>query len=194
MIVNATTNTREQIIDTAFQLMLQHGYNGFSYRDISTPLGIRNAAIHYHFPAKTDLVRALIEENHEKLKSLTAGFMAYGGDARSQLEGLFEFTRQQCCKGRPICIVGALAVDYEDLPEDLKEANQAFMKDSMKWLAKVLEVGRDQGEFEFNGEATQKAMLILASIQGARQMARIHGDQVLENTFDQIRLDLGITT
>ncbi len=192
--MNALTNTREQIIETAHQLMLQRGYNGFSYKDISKPLGVKNAAIHYHFPCKADLVRELIRENHELLKQMTGEFMAYGGEARPQLEGLFAFTVQQCGCGRPICIIGALAVDYEDLPEDIKAANEAFISDSTSWLSRVLELGREQGELEFNGDPEIKAMLIMASIQGLRQIARFHGTGVFAKAFDQIRIDLGMNT
>jgi TetR/AcrR family transcriptional repressor of nem operon len=192
MDMNAVTNTREQIMDRAYELMLQRGLNGFSYRDISEPLGIKNAAIHYHFPNKMDLVKALVDETIQKARRGTAEFMAYGGKARPQLEGLFAYTRHQCECGRPICMVGSLSVAYDDLPEDIKQANDRFLKDSHKWLTKVLEVGREQGEFEFRGEPASKAMSILASIQGARQLARVHGFTVLENLFQQIRLDLGI--
>ncbi|MBT8060262.1 MAG: TetR/AcrR family transcriptional regulator [Gammaproteobacteria bacterium] len=187
-------NTREQIIDKAFQLMLQRGMNGFSYRDISEPLGVKNAAIHYHFPNKSDLVKALIHENHETLKRGTAEFMAYGGPARPQLEGLFAFTMHQCECGRPICMVGALAVDYDDLSDDIKTANNHFMKDSVAWLTKVMEVGREQGEFHFEGDAASKAVSMLAMIQGARQLARVHGLDYLEKIFDQVRTDLGIAS
>ena len=186
------SNTREQIIDKAFQLMLQRGINGFSYRDISLPLGIKNAAVHYHFPNKTDLVKALIEENHQVLKRSTAEFMAYGGPARPQLEGMFRFVESQCDCGRPICMVGALAVDYDDLGDDIKHANRDFMADSIQWLTKVIETGREQGEFDFRGDPMSKAATILATIQGARQMARIHGHDYLQRVFGQIRADLGI--
>ena len=71
-------NTREQIMQRAEALLLQKGFNGFSYRDISAPMGVKNAAIHYHFPTKGDLGVALIEKYHSKLRSDTAGFMAYG--------------------------------------------------------------------------------------------------------------------
>ena len=185
-------NTREQIIDQAFQLMLQRGLNGFSYRDISEPLGVKNAAIHYHFPNKMDLIAALIDENHQVLKKSTSEFMAYGGPARPQLEGLFAFTLNQCQCGRPICMVGALAIDYEDLSDDIKDANDRFLQDSLKWLSKVLETGREREEFTFEGDAERKSMSILAMIQGARQMARVHGMDILESMFEQIRLDLGI--
>jgi TetR/AcrR family transcriptional repressor of nem operon len=186
------SNTRDQIIDKAFQLMLQRGLNGFSYRDISEPLGVKNAAIHYHFPNKMDLIKALIEENHTVLRRSTSEFMAYGGPARPQLEGLFAFTLNQCQCGRPICMVGALAIDYDDLSEEIKDANNRFMKDSVSWVTRVMEAGREQGEFHFNGDPKSKALSILAMIQGARQMARVHGVEYLEKIFDQIRADLGI--
>lgn len=191
--MNTASNTREQIIDQAFQLMLQRGLNGFSYRDISEPLGVKNAAIHYHFPNKMDLVAALIDENHQVLRKSTSEFMAYGGPARPQLEGLFAFTLNQCKCGRPICMVGALAVDYDDLSDNVKDANDRFLKDSLKWLSKVLQTGREREEFTFAGCAETKAMSILATIQGARQMARVHSMDILESMFEQIRIDLGIT-
>ena len=187
------SNTRDKIIDKAFELMLQRGMNGFSYRDIAEPLGVKNAAIHYHFPAKSDLVRAMIEDYHEVLRKSTAEFMAYGGPALPQLEGLFHFALKQCHCGRPICLVGALTIDYDDLEEDIKDANDRFMKDSVTWLTKVMDTGREQGEFRFEGNPNSKAVSILAMIQGARQMARVHGLHYLENIFQQIRTDLGIT-
>ena len=190
--MRAVSSTRDQIVDKAFQLMLQRGMNGFSYRDISEPLGMKNAAIHYHFPNKVDLIKALIDENHQVLRRSTSEFMAYGGPARPQLEGLFAFTMSQCQQGRPICMVGALAIDYEDLDDDIKSANKAFMKDSVSWLTKVMEVGRAQEEFQFSGEALSKALSILAMIQGARQMARVQDKYYLEDIFRQIRTDLGI--
>lgn len=189
--MSQVNSTREQIIDKAFQLMLQRGMNGFSYRDIAKPLGVKNAAIHYHFPNKTDLIKALIDENHQLLRRSTSEFMAYGGNARTQLEGLFAFTMNQCNCGRPICMVGALAIDYDELSDELKDANNRFMKDSVNWLTRVMEVGRKQEEFHFGGDAMSKAVSILAMIQGARQLARIHGLDYLEKIFQQIRIDLG---
>lgn len=185
-------NTKEQIIDTALELLLQRGMNGFSYRDISQPLGVKNAAIHYHFPSKMDLVKALIEENHQVLKKSTAEFMAYGGPAQPQLEGFFRYTRGQCEMGRPVCMAGVLSVVYEELSEATRQALDRFMTDTVSWLARVLETGREQGEFEFRGGGRSKAIAILSTIQGARQLARIHGMKMLECTFAQIRTDLGI--
>ena len=185
-------DTREQIMERAAHLLTSRGFNGFSYRDISGHLGVKNAAIHYHFPAKKDLAIALVDEYRKVLRSGTSEFMAYGGSALAQLEGFFAFTTKQCDRGRCICPFGAFSVDYSDLPDDLRKATEKFMDETIMWLDRVMEVGREEGEFSFSGEARAKGLTILAALQGARQLARIHGGEVLDDVVRQIRQDLGL--
>ncbi len=186
-------DTREQIIDRAGHLLMSRGFNGFSYRDISSHLGVKNAAVHYHFPAKADLAMALVDEYRQTLRKGTSEFMAYGGQALVQMEGLFAFTSKQCMAGRCICPFGAFSIDYSQLPDDIRKATAGFMDETIKWLTKVLEVGRNQEEFSFSGEARPRALSILAGLQGARQMARIHGIELLDDVMLQVRRDLGIS-
>ena len=153
---------------------------------------MKNAAIHYHFRSKADLALALVEEYQQTLRNQTSAFMAYGGPASPQLEGLFMFTESQFSAGRCICPFGALAVDFDDLPDKVKEKTERFMTDSVNWLNRVLEVGREQNEFTFEGDSKQKAIGILATLQGARQMARIHGPDTLQSVIKQIRYDVGM--
>jgi AcrR family transcriptional regulator len=185
------SDTRAQIMDRAGHLLMSRGFNGFSYRDISSFLGIKNAAVHYHFRSKADLALALVDEYRKILRKNTAEFMAYGGKAAEQLEGFFAFTRHQCSEGHCICPFGAFSVDYKDLPDKVRKATAEFMDESIRWLTRVLEVGREQGEFDFTGEAKDRALTIMAGLQGARQMARIHGLDLLEDVIRQTRQDLG---
>lgn len=186
------TDTRERILEKAGDLLTQRGFNGFSYRDISTHLGIKNAAVHYHFPTKTDLAVALVGEFQQILDQQTGDFMRKGGPALPQLQGLFRFTDKQMRLGRSICPVGAFSVDYDELPAEVRVATEKFLSDSTRWLTQVLETGRQQKEFGFDGEALNKAIEILAALQGARQMARIHGLDVLQRVIDQIKTGLGL--
>lgn len=186
-------DTREQIMDRAAQLLMSRGYNGFSYRDISSHLGVKNAAVHYHFPAKTDLALALIDEYRKVLRQGTAEFMAYGGSALQQLESFFAFTEHQCQLGRCICPFGAFSVDYNDLPEEVQRATRSFMDETVRWLTRVMEVGRESGEFSFEGEARAKALVVLSALQGIRQLARIHDIDMVDAVIGQVRRDLNIT-
>lgn len=188
------SDTRERILEKASELLTQRGFNGFSYRDISTHLGMKNAAIHYHFPSKTDLAVALVGQFQQTLDEQTGEFMRNGGQAVPQLEGLFWFTEKQMRMGRSICPIGAFSVDYDELPEEVRTVTDKFLSDSTRWLTRVLETGRQQKEFAFAGEPGNKAVEILATLQGARQMARIHGMDVLQRITDQIRTGLGLAT
>ena len=186
------SDTREQIMDRATQLLMSKGFNGFSYRDISSHLGVKNAAVHYHFPSKSDLALALVEEFRDLLRKGTSQFMAYGGSAREQMEGFFAFTSKQCQLGRCICPFGAFAIDYNELPDDVRKATAEFLEDSIEWFTHVLETGREQNEFSFNGEAKAKALTIFSALQGARQLSRVHEIAILEQVVSQIRADLDI--
>lgn len=190
--MNRLTDTRDKILDRAADLLMSHGFNGFSYRDIATHLGVKNAAVHYHFPSKSDLALALLQEYRKVLREQTSAFMSDGGPALPQIEGLFHFTRAQCLKGRCICPFGAFAVDYEELPAEVQSAADAFLRDSLRWLTRVLELGREQGEFRFEGDARDRAMTLFAALQGARQMERIHRSDVLDTVIRQVRAELGL--
>jgi TetR/AcrR family transcriptional repressor of nem operon len=187
------SNTRDQIMDRAAELLMSRGFNGFSYRDISSHLGVKNAAVHYHFPAKTDLALALIDEYRKTLRRNTSEFMAYGGSALQQMEGFFAFTTKQCHLGRCICPFGAFSIDYGELSDDIRKATSDFMDETLMWLTQVLEVGREQDEFKFKGEARPRALSIISALQGARQIARISDSAILADVISQVRMDLGLT-
>jgi TetR/AcrR family transcriptional repressor of nem operon len=46
------TNTSRTILNLAESFLQDKGFNGFSYAYIASELGVKNAAIHYHFPTK----------------------------------------------------------------------------------------------------------------------------------------------
>ena len=71
-------------------------------------------------------------------------------------------------------------------------ALKRFMDDSHKWLTRVLEVGREQGEMKFTGDPAQRAWTLLASLQGARQLARLQGAEIIDTIIDDVKVQLGI--
>ncbi|WP_269850868.1 TetR/AcrR family transcriptional regulator [Methanosarcina horonobensis] len=50
--MKAINETNQQILYYARNFLQCRGYNGFSYKDISQKLGIKNAAIHNYYPKK----------------------------------------------------------------------------------------------------------------------------------------------
>lgn len=53
---------RDQIKRIAEELLIQHGYRGFNFRNIAEELGTTRANLHYHFGNKDGLVLEVLEE------------------------------------------------------------------------------------------------------------------------------------
>lgn len=52
---------RDQILDAAAALFVEHGFGATSTRSIAERVGIRQASLYYHFAGKDDLLVALLE-------------------------------------------------------------------------------------------------------------------------------------
>ncbi len=184
------TDTRERILDAAEQLLATRGYDGFSYHDIAEPLGIKNAAVHYHFPAKADLGVAIVRRYREMLKSASDEFMKFGGSARRHLDAYLEIFMEEACEHRTMCPMGVLTADYFSIPETMREEGSKLEREVFAMLIRVLEVGREQGELRFAGEPRTKAVMMMSMLQGARQLARMMGPEVLATAIDELRREL----
>ena len=186
------TSTREHILKRATMLFQGRGYNGFSFKDIYAPMGIRNAAIHYHVRTKSDLCSAVIARYRDLLKSETGDFMKHGGSAKSQLDAYLAFIRHEILDARCMCPLTNVAVALDTLPGEVRAQATMLSHDLLAYLTRVMELGREQGEFQFNCAAEQKALSVKATLQGAGQLARLMGPQVVDQVIDQIRCDLGL--
>jgi len=55
---------RQAIIETAFQHIASGGFENLRTREVATQVGINNATLHYYFPTKEDLIKAVAEYVH----------------------------------------------------------------------------------------------------------------------------------
>ena len=62
-------NTKENILKLTQEFIQTKGFNSFSYLDISNKLGIKRASIHYYFPKKSDLGKAVVIKYTEQFNS-----------------------------------------------------------------------------------------------------------------------------
>jgi TetR/AcrR family transcriptional regulator, transcriptional repressor for nem operon len=151
------------------------GFNGFSYADVAAELAITKASLHYHFPGKAELGRALIARYGERFAAALAGIDAAGGSALAKLRAYADIYGA-VLRGRRMCLCGMLAAEYLTLPEPMRQAVLGFFDANETWLAGVLSQGRDAGELAFAGPAQDAARLIVSTLEGAMLVARPYGD------------------
>ena len=63
------SDTKTALMDIAEHAARSRGVDGFSYADLAGAIGIRKASVHYHFPTKDDLAKALVERYQAKLRA-----------------------------------------------------------------------------------------------------------------------------
>jgi TetR/AcrR family transcriptional regulator, transcriptional repressor for nem operon len=168
-------DTATRILDSAENLVQVRGFNGFSYADVAAELAITKASLHYHFPGKAELGRALIARYRERFAAALAGIDSAGGTADAKLRAYADIYGA-VLRGRRMCLCGMLAAEYLTLPEPMREAVIGFFDANETWLAGVLAQGRDAGELAFAGPARDAARLIVSTLEGAMLVARPYGD------------------
>src|SRR5438132_13659405 len=105
-------DTREEILSCAEELWQRRGYNGFSYHHIAVQLGIRNAAIHYHFPSKESLGVALIQRYRERFRNWFRDANKIE-DAREKLRSYFQLYVNYLEAECKVCPSGILGAEFQ---------------------------------------------------------------------------------
>jgi len=183
-------NSKRTILNLAESMLQDKGYNGFSYAHIATELGVKNAAIHYHFPTKEDLSIAVIQRYRERFKLWINNARVKDLSSEGKLDWFFSiYTNMRADKGK-VCLVGSMEAEFNSIPDGLQSEVQTLHKEMLDWLSGMLTEGRKAGVFGFNGEPANKAALIMSTLQGGLQMARALGTKKFRDVIDQIKLDL----
>ncbi|MBX5165281.1 MULTISPECIES: TetR/AcrR family transcriptional regulator [unclassified Rhizobium] len=168
--------TSDEILASARALITTGGYNGFSYADIATVVGIRKASIHHHFPSKTDLVRTLIRRYRDDAEM---GVAALERNVQDPLELLKTYAGHwaKCIDdaSRPFCVCALLASELPALPPEVAEEVKGFFRFLSAWLTSVMERGAKTGALSLSSEPRVEAEVFMASVHGAMLSARAYG-------------------
>lgn len=183
------TPTADAILRCAQSAIVAGGYNGFSFADIATVVGIRKASVHHHFPTKVELVRALVRRYRAEAE---AGVAHIERTAASPLDALRQYTGYwDSCLGNPessFCLCALLATQLPVLPDEVAFEVRAYFRALSAWLTSVLERGSRDGSLAF-ADAHTEAETLMAIVHGAMLSARAYGDPHVFTTIVQPALD-----
>jgi len=179
------------ILDVAEQLAQARGYNGFSYADIAAQLGVTKASLHYHFPSKAELGRALIARYQAVFAAALESIdrqAAKPAERLRQYVGLYDAVM----RNDRICLCGMLAAEYATLPAPMQEGLKLFFDMNERWLTAALLDGRRSGAFSFKESAKERARVFLGALEGAMLVARSYGDpRRFQAAAEHVLADLG---
>ncbi|MCQ8781022.1 TetR/AcrR family transcriptional regulator [Mangrovibrevibacter kandeliae] len=173
--MSSPSSTADAILASARDLVVAGGYNGFSYADIAAVVGIRKASIHHHFPAKADLVEALVARYRAETRAALESL-------ESQIAGPAELLGSyvsywQACIARsdpPFCVCAQLASELPRLPEGVAREVRAHFRGLADWLSAVIARGGREGVLDA-ADPVAEGEIVMATVHGAMLSARAYG-------------------
>ena len=180
-------DTKTEIIRIGDHLIREKGYNAFSFADISKQLNIKNASVHYHFPTKTALGLAIIQEHHNRLEELKTKTRS-----KSPVEKLNAFLNVYAVtkSENKICIVGSLATDFLTVEPEIQHELKRLADNILKWIIEILKEGKSKKVFRFNIAERTKALMIITNMLAAVQLTRLTNKQDFKEIKEAIINDL----
>lgn len=172
--------TANRILEAGRQLIMRRGYSGFSYADVSDAINIRKASIHHHFPTKTDLVIAVLEEWRATFDDDMASLEATGADAVAQLRAYIgHWERCITDDSAPFCVAGMLGAELPSLPGEVADEVKKYFDNLTAWIEHVLEAGAKDGLFKLGSSVQTEAATLVSVVYGAMLAARAYRNPAL---------------
>lgn len=185
MPVTNSNDKASEILNAARVLMMDRGYNGFSFRDVAAEVGIKSASIHYHYPTKADLAEATAKAYREMFSEVIS--CLGGDDAPERLRAYGSVFVATLRDQNGLCLGGVLAADTRTLPNQVRSEVEQFFEDQSAWVAGVLQEGQAKGQIrsEINPQAFAKTFV--SSLEGAMMVSRcIQHPEDLEAAVEQL--------
>jgi TetR/AcrR family transcriptional repressor of nem operon len=167
--------TETRILDLAENLIRTNGYNGFSFRDIASGIGVKSASVHYHFPTKGDLGARVARRYSDRFLEKLGDPENASDDANSVVDAVRVLFREALLKDGQMCLCGMLAAESAGLPDGVVAETRDFFDRTTEWLMQALARtawGKDQKD-----EAIRtQALRAMALFEGGLLIARAKGE------------------
>lgn len=180
--------TATAILDVAQEMMQAAGYNGLSFRDLASAVGIKSASVHYHFATKTELGVALARRYADRLLAEFDKLAELKLSPQAAMAAYVSGFRQTLQRDGRMCLAGMLAAEIGAIPPEVQAEVRRFIDLNVAWLADIIE--QSTGTAAGSDAARDQAIAIFAALEGAMMIARGSGDY---SRFDAIAAQLART-
>ncbi|MDQ8194498.1 TetR/AcrR family transcriptional regulator [Coraliomargarita sp. SDUM461003] len=165
------SDTKTALLDSAQDLIQRVGVNAMSYNDLSVAVGIRKASIHYHFPKKEDLIRALLLRCGEDYAAHYRAVARSNQTVMEKLQAIADIFESSLKNGK-ICLVGMLSVESTTLPESVQTTLESTVNGCVGVIESIFIQGVSEGSFSDSMQTAEAAHAYHDCLLGAQIMAR----------------------
>lgn len=157
-----TLDRRQALIIAAFAAIAERGFEGLRLRPIAAAVGIDHSTLHHYFPAKVDLIAAVIGYVTSQFEATMRGDLPPAARLRHHLAEVARAVAE-----RPELFVVLDEIDLRARRD--KPMAAATARDEQGWreaLATIFEEGADQHLWSVDIDASVE--LVIAAVKGIR--------------------------
>lgn len=169
-----TRSSRDAFVSSTAKLLRRQGYAATGLNEIVASSGAPRGSLYFHFPGgKQELALAAIEHSGEQLRAAIAATMASPGGVATTLSGLIDALAMglEASGYEDGCPIATVTLEAAANAEPIRlTAERVFSGWLTEFEAALAAEGMDPGP------AKRRAMLVLASIEGALLLARSSRD------------------
>ncbi|MFI6318846.1 TetR/AcrR family transcriptional regulator [Nonomuraea sp. NPDC050556] len=151
---------REALVQAAYDRITRHGFDGLRLRDVATDVGIDHSTIHHHFPAKQDLITAVVDHATGQFRSTTPAEGEAADRLRAHLGALAEMIEQRPELHSVLRELDVRATRDPALRAVIDERERG-------WRAALTEVFRQEDAWAAGLTPAAGADLVIATVKGA---------------------------
>ena len=166
--------TRQTLLEAAFQEIYRFGFQAASLDSILTKAGVTKGALYHHFRNKLELGYAVVDELiRPRILSLWVDPLKHATDP---IEGLLA----QIHSGPPHaafdpllgCPLNNLAQEMSPLDEGFRTRLQGLYRDWRDGIANSLRGGQETGKVRADTDPYESADFIVSALEGALSLAK----------------------
>ena len=166
---------REQLEIRALEIVQQGGLKGLSFRSLADDVGIKSSSVHYHFPEKSDLARALIKRYSEAFFQQMDKIEQSKSTLKTKIRA-FVAIFEQVANDDKLCLCGMMAAELEQIDDITRAQLREYFSETENRLQKILDAHK--AELSVKTEPKQLAKMMLSGLEGALLIDRVLGEKV----------------
>jgi TetR/AcrR family transcriptional regulator, transcriptional repressor for nem operon len=167
--------TRETILRAAAKEIHRRGFQAASLTDILAATELTKGALYHHFPNKTALGYAVVDELLAgEVRETFIAPLGEGGDPIARLGGVLQAAMAQAGMEDLLlgCPVNNLALEMSPGDEGFRTRINQIYDDWRDGIARALEQGKATGHVEPEVDSNGAATFILGALAGCRSLAK----------------------
>src|SRR5256885_7909564 len=153
---------QEALVQAAYDLLAERGFEGLRTRDIAAKVGVNIATLHYYYPTKEKLIRGVVGYAMERFRTTLRPAGSPGEEVKAHFAGIRRLARTE---PKLFVVMGELAMRGRR-----DRAIAAIVRDVdntwQKVLSALLRQAAKEGAIASAAKADDLAALIVATLKG----------------------------